>query len=175
MLRRLMSLCLAALLLAPLGPPVVAATPEASWRLSSAGYGPVHVDMNVRQAERALGVRLQTWENQPMNPECDHVYPVTGQPDLSIMVMQGRIVRLSTRSPSLSTRAGVKVGDSAARLQALFGQQLVTEPHQYEEGGLYAFVWETGQRRGVKFEVLEGKVAVIHAGDEAIRLVEGCA
>ena len=36
------------------------------------------------------------------------------------------------------------------------------------------YIWESSRKRGVKFEVIGGRVKSIYAGDDSIDLVEGC-
>lgn len=145
------------------------------WTLSSRGYGPLTPGMSVAQAQQALGTSLKTFENQPLDPDCDHLYPASGHPGISLMVQAGRVTRISLDSPMLSTRSGLRVGDSAARVKAVLGRQLEIEAHKYDDDGQYFYVWEASRQRGVKFEIVGGRVQTIYAGDSSIQLVEGCA
>lgn len=151
----------------------VASQAAESWRLSSLGYGQVRAGMTKERAESLMGVRLQAYENGPIDPSCDHIYPDKGHKGVSFMIQDGRITRVGISSPEVLTRSGARVGDSTSRLKSLFGAQLEIEPHHYIDG-FYYFVWEKNRRHGVKFEIADDKVIEIYAGDESIQLVEGC-
>lgn len=145
-----------------------------AWRLSSRGYGPVHAGMTQEKAESLLGVKLLTYENRPLEPSCDHVYPAKGHKGVTLMVQDGRITRIAVSSPAILTKSGARVGDSTSRLKALFGQQLEIEPHTYDDKDFYYYVWEKDRQHGVKFEIVRDRVVEIYAGDRSIELAEGC-
>lgn len=147
----------------------------APWRLSSRGYGPVRVGMTLEEAQTRMGTRLKPSEDMPMDPSCDYVYSSRSDEKLSFMVQRGRIAHVSVASTTVQTISGVMVGESAARLKAMFGRRLEIRPHHYDAGAFYYFVWETDRHYGVKFEVSGGKVTMMHGGDGSIELVEGCA
>nr|WP_302175127.1 hypothetical protein [uncultured Hydrogenophaga sp.] len=145
------------------------------WVLTTRGYGPVTPGLSVPEARRLLGTRLHTFEQQPMDPDCDHLYPASGHPGISLMVQNGRVTRIGADTPDTATRSGVRVGDTAESVRRRFGDALEIEQHKYDDNGQYFYLWETSRQRGIKFEVIGGRVVTIYTGDESIRLVEGCA
>ena len=145
-----------------------------AWRITTRGYGPVRAGMTPSEAARLMGTRLKTYEDGPLEPSCDHLYPEKGFEDMSLMVQNGRITRIVTSNPSVQTLSGIKVGDSTRRLKQMFGARLEIAQHKYDDDGYY-YVWEEGKRYGVKFEIGGDHVTAIYAGDESIQLVEGCA
>ncbi|MCW5649784.1 MAG: hypothetical protein KIS62_08570 [Ramlibacter sp.] len=130
--------------------------------------------MTAAEAAGLLGTRLKTFEDRPLDPSCDHLYPAKGFEGLVLMVQNGKISRVTTTNPHVQTLSGIKVGDTTARLKLVFGNRLEIEPHKYDEHGAYYFVWERGRHYGVKFEIGGDRVSEIYAGDETIRYVEGC-
>jgi hypothetical protein len=145
------------------------------WTLSSQGYGPVRPGMTPAQAAQLMGTEFRTFENRPVDKECDYLYPRRGHNGVSVMVQNGKITHLKvTKNKNISTKSGVRVGDTAKKLKELFGQSLEIEGHKYVDNGDYFYVWEKNMKYGVKFEVIDGVVRSIYVGDESIRLVEGC-
>lgn len=145
-----------------------------SWLISSDGYGPVRIGMSQKEAESLMHVKLKTEDNLPLMQHCDHVFAAKGFDGISIMLQEGRITRFSVSSPTVSTKSGVKIGDTTLRLKNIFGSRVQIEPSNFDENGFYYFVWEKSQQRGIKFEVINDQVRFIYAGDDSIRLVEGC-
>jgi hypothetical protein len=148
---------------------------DAAWKITTRGYGPVQAGLSPVEAARLMGTRFKTFEGNPLDPECDHLYPETGHDGVSLMIQNGKITRVVVSNPQIQTLSGVKVGDSIARLKRVFGARLEIEQHKYDDTGFYYFVWEQGKRYGVKFEIAADRVTDIYAGDESIKYVEGCA
>lgn len=144
------------------------------WRLTTQGYGPIRPGMTIGQAERLLDSRLRTKNHRPLEPECGHLYPIKGHRGINLMFQNGRISRITAITKDVATKSGARVGDPATKLQSLYGKSLEIEPHKYDDTGQYYYIWEPEKLRGVKFEVIDGFVQSIHAGDESISLVEGC-
>lgn len=145
-----------------------------AWTLTTQGYGPVHPGMTPTEAELLLESSLRTKNHRTLDPECGYLYPIKRHRGISLMIQNGRITRITVTTKDISTKSGARVGDQATKLQSLFRDSLEIEPHKYDNAGKYYYVWEPGKQRGVKFEVIDGRVKSIHAGDESISLVEGC-
>lgn len=148
------------------------------YRLSPDGYGPAHIGMTVDQASTALGMPLVTAQDETPNPDCYHVHPRNGPVELYFMIQQGRIVRVSLyEGPSaIRTDRGIGLGDTIDKVRKAYGPNLRDEPHEYlGPTGRYLTSWDERRKRGIRFEInTDGKVDTIHAGGEAIELVEGC-
>jgi hypothetical protein len=144
------------------------------WTLTTQGYGPIRPGMTPREAGQLLKSDLRTKNNSPLEAECGHLYPVKGHRGISLMIQKGRITRMTATTNDVATKSGVRVGDPEIKLRSLFGESLEIEPHKYDDTGKYYYIWEPGKQRGVKFEVIGGRIQSIHAGDESISLVEGC-
>jgi hypothetical protein len=91
------------------------------------------------------------------------------------MVESGRIVRVETRDKAFRTVSGAHVGDTEARVRALYGKRLEVTRHKYDENGRYFIVRSADRRRALVLET-DGKIVVfIRAGLlPAAEYVEGC-
>lgn len=142
------------------------------WRITHQGFGPVRVGMTVKQAERVLKHRLTLGD--PLE-DCRFAYYAKGRTKVSFMVEAGRITHAESVS-SVQTASGVRQGDSLAKLGRLYGKRLQVEGHHYgDDTDWNAFVWEPGQRSGLRFEGGLGGVVQIYGGGPTIQRVEGCA
>lgn len=145
--------------------------------LTAEGYGPVKIGMRVDQASKALAVNLRPEEDAP-DPECHHVSGGDAAPGLAFMVQHGRIVRVSLYSgPSvIRTDRGIGLGDNMLKVKQTYVAGLADEPHEYlGPTARYLTWWNEKSHRGIRFETDEdGNVDTMHAGNEAIFLVEGC-
>lgn len=76
------------------------------------------------------------------------------------------------------TAQGISLGSTREDVHAAFGNaELVEEEHEYLGADARYITWWTdaAKSRGIRFEFNEdGVVTAIHAGNEAITLVEGC-
>lgn len=144
--------------------------------VSPDGYGPVEVGMPLPQASRALGAELVP--TTPLDDAgCGHVRARGLPAGLVFMVQGGRITRATIMSgSSVRTDRGLGLGDRRVAVERAHGSDLEVEPHHYlGEPAYYLTSWSKGRERGVRYETdASGAVIEIHAGDESIRLVEGC-
>jgi len=73
------------------------------------------------------------------------------------------------------TAAGIRIGDSEARVKSVYGQKVIVSPHFYTEG--HYLTIQSG-KYGLRFETDESderKVTSYYAGTfRAIEFVEGC-
>ena len=144
------------------------------WFLTTKGYGPIKAGMTIAEAEKLLNFKLNTFENKPLQTECDYVSASGRQEGVNYMVQDGKISRIEVLDPAITTKSGAKVGDSTAKLKKLFGSQLEIEEHKYNDTWFYYYIWEDDKNHGVKFEIADDQVIKIYAGDKSIDWVEGC-
>lgn len=144
------------------------------WRITTAGYGPVKIGMRVADAQRALGAKLVA-EGPVDNAECHYLRPEPAIEGLWFMISDGRVVRIEVNAPGITTRSGVGVGDSEARVKEVLPSAEVT-PHKYvAPDGNYLTVWTRDRTAAVRFETLQGKVTSFYAGQvPQVEYVEGC-
>ncbi len=139
-----------------------------SWTVTETGWGPIRAGMSVADARAVLGGQLP----EPANRECDHVRPPGGPEGVLIMTVGGHVARVEVRDTTIATSAGARVGDSEARINALYPGRVQTGPHKYVDGhylvvrrgpgadSVYRLVFETdGQHvtryRGGRFPEVE--------------------
>lgn len=96
------------------------------------------------------------------------------------MVTNGRIARVDIlRNQKITTLSRAKIGDSEARIKALYPQQIIVTPHQYVPKGHYlTFIPKdpADQKYRLIFETDGQKVTQFRAGLlPEIAFVEGCA
>lgn len=148
----------------PYGPPL---TPE--------GMGPAQIGMTVRQAERALGAKLNV--QYPNDKSC-------GQGQFSgawYMFENGRLARIDiepppagTLQPPHATAMHIHLGSSEADVKKAYADVAV-EPHPYDEHGHYLRVTTKGKKAGFIFETDGTRVTSFRAGIEpALSYQEGC-
>jgi hypothetical protein len=102
---------------------------------------------------------------------------VPGQPQLRVMIKDGKISRLSLYGPGpLQTDRRVGIGARESQVKRAYPRGLRIEPHAYDERPAhYLTVWTLKDRRGVRYEAdTQGRVNAIHVGDRSIEYIEGC-
>ena len=146
----------------------------ADWTITTAGYGPVKIGMSIEEAQRALGAKLVA-EGPVDEPACHYLRPEPAVEGLWFMISDERVVRIEVNAPGITTRSGVGVGDSEARVKEILPSIEVT-PHKYvAPDGNYLTVWTRDRKAAVRFETLQGKVTSFYAGQvPQVEYVEGC-
>jgi hypothetical protein len=139
------------------------------------GIGPVKVGMSLPQLNAALHEHF-TEPKEKDDQGCFYLTP-KDHGGVSFMIENGKLVRVDVGTVGIATAKGVQVGDSEARVKALYGSSLDISPSQYsgDEGGHYLTMRSPDQQYGIRFETEEGKVTTFYAGSyEAVQYVEGC-
>lgn len=153
------------------------ATNIKNWTLSPEGFGPIKMNMTLKQVEQVSGQQLNSTKPDPHQAEDSSCYYVTlkGLNDLSFMISGNKVVRINLTSPAYSTSLGAKIGDTEAKVNALYAGKLHVEPHHYDEKGHYLTLFEKTNGPGIRFES-DGKViTLIYAGNhEEVQYVEDC-
>lgn len=155
-----------------------AAYQRGDWRLTPTGLGPVRIGMTPGQVTKALGTPL-TYDAGALEigEDCSEASTST-LPGAWFMFEQGKLTRMSLRSPStLTTPRGIAPGSSEAEVRMAYGRGLKASPHEYEAPpAKYFTFWTEPRRTGVRFEIDHaGVVEAVHAGTRSIEYVEGCA
>ncbi|MBW4496794.1 MAG: hypothetical protein KME26_27715 [Oscillatoria princeps RMCB-10] len=144
------------------------------------GIGPVLVGMTVPEASRAAGRPLVSTGDSGGGSNCFYLTPEGGPRDVGFMIADGRISRIDIwRESRITTLSGAGIGDTEARIKALYPGKIQVSPHKYVQGGHYLtfvpqdrsdsnyrLVFETDGNRVTQFRV--GKLP-------EVEFVEGCA
>src|SRR3954465_5909691 len=90
--------------------------------VSEDGLRPIQVGMNLSDA---VNMGLLN-DNPTRNPKCDWVYPAVGSgiPDVNVMVVSGKIVRIDVDTGVVTTEDGGKIGDSEDRIKSIYGDEI---------------------------------------------------
>ena len=158
-----------------------AASPSAptyDWKLTPAGWGPAKIGMTPAQVEKALKIKLEgeAFDNEG---SCIELFPDSETLRGSyFMFLDGKLSRISVTDPSnIVTPRGIGVGAAADEVRKTYGGKLQAEPNHYLDlPAEYLTYWLKPNKSGVRFETdAQSKVEIIHAGNDSIELIEGCA
>ena len=110
----------------------------ATSRLRLDGIGAVRVGMTLTEASRAIGKPLRVDPNSGPDPRsCGFAEP-PGGPDVSFMVIDGRVERVDVYEGSpVVTVSGLGLGASEAEVMRVYGRNLRIQPHPYSRVGRY--------------------------------------
>jgi hypothetical protein len=151
-------------------PPAAPRARMLRWRLGPRGLGPVRIGMKVASVERVTGRKMVLGYGD--HPSCQ-VWRLRGAPDgLSLMVADGRLVRIDAYRGRWRSRRGIRIGDRARKVRRLH-PGLVSRPHPYVRSGEYLIV---GARRRMIFETdAAGRVTSFRGGRaRQVAYIEGC-
>lgn len=146
--------------------------------LTTAGLGPMRIGMTDAEARAAVGAaNIEADTGTEISDSCTEIKLKGAYPGVYLMINDGRLSRITlSEGAKIKTDKGVGVGARPAEVMAAY-PNAQAEPHHYENPpAQYLTVWTKPEKEGVRFEVnYAGIVADIHAGDETIQYVEGCA
>lgn len=141
------------------------------------GIGGIRVGMTVTEASIASSTKLVG----KGEPSCYYVQPQGAPKGLGFMVSEGRIARVDVyENKNITTVSGAKIGDTEARIKALYPGQIKVTPHEYTgyTGGHYlTYVPKDKSDRNyrVVFETDGKRVTNFRAGKlPEVEYVEGC-
>ncbi len=144
------------------------------------GIGPVRVGMTLQEAVNSTNIPFTLKVGAGVGSQCGFANPATGPKGLEFMVTEGRIARIDILSnQKIMTLGGAKIGDSEARIKALYPKQLTITPHKYVPQGHYlTFVPKDDMDKQYRliFETEGQKVTRFRVGQRPeVEFVEGCA
>lgn len=152
-----------------------AAAADDKARFTVQGLAPVAAGQTLAQADKALGQPLQP-EKPPATPEACHYRQSPAQPGVRHTLREGQLLRSETRDARYPTASGLRVGDTLARAQQLYGARLVQSRHPYFDQGRTAAVYAGDKRHALVMETNDqGRIITLRAGrvPEVLSL-EGC-
>jgi hypothetical protein len=141
--------------------------------LTAEGFGSVRIGMSLDSARQAVGEPGVIHDT--LAPECDYVR-LTGLPEgVTLMIIDGRIVRIDMQAPGLATAEGARIGDSEPRIDSLYAPAVRREPHKYVDGSYLIVPSAKDTTRQLVFETDGRVVTAFRAGMlPMVRWVEGC-
>lgn len=150
------------------------------------GIGSIQVGTTIAEAEAITGMRFLPGVSMGRTPEwqCTYYRPENGPEDLSLMVINGEIVRVDVIGESpIETRSGAGIGDSEDFILSLYPGKIEVSPHPYFSGerrnGHYlTYVPQDAADRDYSliFETMNGSVIRFRSGfRDAVAMIEGCA
>lgn len=157
---------------------ITATAQEPSWKLAPTGWGPVRIGMSRTQLSKAIHLDLEgdAFDNEG---SCIELYAADNAlPGLIFMLIDGKLTRITVTEPSkVLTPRGIGIGASAEDVRTAYGTGLKAEMHHYEgEPAEYLTYWLKPEKSGVRFETdTSRRVQAIHAGNDSIQYIEGCA
>jgi len=158
------------------------AAPADPWVLRPDRLGPVPLGAPLAAAEAALGTALTVAYAD--FETCDYVSTPAMPPGTALMVLRdsvGRpsfVERADVDSAGIRTAEGAGVGDTEARVLALYGPRARVTPHPYDgPEGHYVTVSVPGDTTRLLIFETDGRVVTsFRAGRRpAVEYIEGCA
>ncbi len=170
---------------------IIAITLTLSWAcradnnvLSPYGYGVIQVGMALNEVKSPISFNHTNKERSYNTDNECQTFTLNNHPkELAVMVLDGIIERISVYEDvdnhkiiKIITDTGLRVGDSAALVHKLYPIGLSDEPHEYlGSNARYLTWWNEDKNRGIRFETgMDNRITAIHAGSDAIFLLEGC-
>lgn len=156
----------------------VSATPAASaageWIVTPSGIGRIRVGMTVDELQRAAG----DFPTPPAGAECTYVRPAGAPRGVSVMLANGRVVRIDVDSAGVRSDAGVAVGDSGVTVNQAYAGRITVTPHKYVAGGRYLTVRAVSPADStlrIVFESEAGRITRFRSGRiPEVELLERC-
>ena len=149
-----------------------------AWPLTVDGWGPVRIGMRRAEVEKALRVTL---EGEPLDDEVELAFDWSPRGPTAAVVpvraLQEAAPDSGERAEPGDDPARIGIGAGADAVRRAYGKGLKAEAHYYEDRpSEYLTFGTVPKKRGVRFETnSKRQVQTIHAGTDAIQLVEGCA
>jgi len=128
-------------------------------RLTPAGFGPLKAGATVAEAARALRAKLQ---EPPGAPAC-HTLESADLPGVTLVVEDGKVVRVDAYAPSYRTDKDLRVGMKEAEAKARY-PGLRIAPHRYDPTGHYLIVASADRTSALVLETDGGRVTAIRTG-----------
>lgn len=151
----------------------LAASPQ---RVAFSSIGKARIGMSEQALVRALGGPLTDVSPEEKEEGCYYASGRGLPKGVSLMMLNGRLVRVDVYEPGVSTISGAGVGTSEPELKRLYDGKLVEETHAYTgPEGHYLTLRSSDGRYGVRFETDGLLVTRFYAGTaKAIQYIEGC-
>jgi hypothetical protein len=139
------------------------------------GIGAVRVGMTVAQASKAAGTGLVTSGKEPL---CSYYRLQNGTKDIAFKVNKGRISGVDIFKGKIATASGARIGDTEARIKALYPGQIKVSTNAYNTKGHYlTFVPKKQSDKNYRIVfVTDGKRVIQYKAGKLpeVEFIEGC-
>jgi hypothetical protein len=137
------------------------------------GIGPLRIGMPVETLRGRFGASPS--EGQDADDHCTY-WSSPRHPNLGLMVVAGRLVRIDIDDPAYQTRSGVRIGMSEPQIRSIYGARMRVEVHPYTHpDGKYLVFQARGEPYGLIIETDGGRAVSMRVGYwENVQWIEGC-
>lgn len=137
------------------------------------GVGALRIGLPLAELRSRFGATPEYEPDPEMN--CSY-WQAPGYPELGLMVIDDRLVRIDVNDARWQTRSGARIGMREREVRAMYGAQMRVEPHPYTDPvGRYLVYRARSEPYGLIFETDNGRIISWRVGlMEAVELIEGC-
>src|SRR4051812_32867872 len=90
--------------------------------LTADGLAPFRIGMTETEIRRIPGLQVEFHYEASGDPESCETAAISSMPDLSLMLVDRRIVKIGTGAPAIRTADGIHIGTTEAQLRTIFGK-----------------------------------------------------
>jgi hypothetical protein len=174
--KHLLALLVAAVTLTALPAAAGAAAPvTTSSVLGPNGLGSIRIGMRVATARQRTGQQIDFQSFSATDNSCGlgRLFPLTL--GVNYLATNLHIATISVGERGIATRAGIRVGDTAADLRRAYGSRLQSDPNKYTPKAVDYSVSFPRQRKLVFYANPRGRIGQMTGGRmPEIDYVEGC-
>lgn len=145
-------------------------TRTTNWTVTAAGFGPLRAGQTIAAANTAVGGGFSGSTDQ-----CTYAVWPKAPSGVAVMLSNGKVARVEVRSGTVTTAIGAGIGDTEARIKALYTNRVTSAPHKYNPGGHYLTVEGPSAANRIVFETDGVKVTNYRSGRiPEVEQVERC-
>ena len=161
---------------------IASAPPTQMQALSPAGFGRVKIGMTTRQAEQALGVKLNLTTDEDPSGQCLRGRRADGvDPGVVYMAVTGVIQRVDIElalEPAIRTPEGIGRDATPKQVKSIYGGRAKrdeSDPNADPAANEDLVVDNADRKHGIQFKFEQGKLTWMIAGAyPALSFYEGC-
>jgi hypothetical protein len=134
------------------------------WEVRARSADQIQFGTSLAEAAAAIGVMPPY---SPPTQPCGYWTPPIAPPGFSLMVENGKVVRVDVDSARIFTNTGIGVGSTIQAVDSVYNKSLLPrQPHKYRsaEGWRYLTAWEPDSTAAIVFEVDSHVVRNYRAG-----------
>lgn len=140
------------------------------------GIGPVRIGMTKAEVSRIAGEPIERSPGAG-DAECEYFYAPHHLPGVKFMFSREQLARIDVVDGATPTQAGVRIGDTLAKIKKAYRSRVSMATHQYipEPDGKYVTARSPSGKRAIRFETDKGRVVTYYVGRfPEVEYVEGC-